>query len=179
MRGSQKSWGILIWSAAPVGNVHMACWGFCVCVCLRLEGALLCCSLVYMGRIWWQWHANKYSMQRWWEIDVCCRRLWERGWAGVQGHVYTLALNVIQSIIFFLRAYCVLDFLQGSCICIIQCRNCLFFLPVFLGLWVLQSTKERKKTFLSFFWPCYTTCGILVPWPRIEPATPCIGSFES
>lgn len=54
--------------------------------------------------------------------------------AGVQGHIYTLAVNVIHSTIFFLRAYCVLDFLQGSSICIIQCRHCLFFLPVFLGL---------------------------------------------
>ena len=24
----------------------------------------------------------------------------------------------------------------------------------------------------SFFWPCCVPCGILIPWPRIEPVPP-------
>ena len=35
-----------------------------------------------------------------------------------------------------------------------------------------------EPTSLFFFWPCHTTCGISVPWPRIKPAPPALAAWS-
>ena len=45
----------------------------------------------------------------------------------------------------------------------------------------LGNFREEKSLLLPYlfiYWPCHMACGILVPWPGIEPVPPCCGSTE-
>ena len=45
-----------------------------------------------------------------------------------------------------------------------------------MNLYVLITQMKELSTFcfFFFFWPCCMACGILVPWPRIEPEPPAV-----
>ena len=48
----------------------------------------------------------------------------------------------------------------------------LYFKVTVFSLFILYSLEENNNPhFFFFFWPCYA-CGILVPWPGIEPSPP-------
>ena len=59
--------------------------------------------------------------------------------------------------------------------------GCLFFFYVILDQWCTTSVNLYLVSylFIFIFWPCHVACGILVPWPGMEPCTLCFGSTES
>ena len=40
------------------------------------------------------------------------------------------------------------------------------------------SSKKKKKKSPFFFWPFYTACRILVPWPRIKTVPPAVEAWS-
>ena len=101
---------------------------------------------------------SRTRLSDWAELNWGLPDFAEENWESIYRTLYLFFLGKI-------RAY------NGDFVCI---NCCCYFLPFLLFFYLL------KKIFLSFWpyhlatWPYQVACGILVPWPGIQPTPPAL-----
>ena len=78
---------------------------------------------------------------------------------------YVISLHLFQ--------FCFLSFSNIYYLyCSFLCCSCTVTALQFLSLLWMEYFSIYKCYFFFFFWPCCAACGIIIPWPGIEPMPP-------